>query len=116
MGRVLLRVIPWGLVSVNQRPVGTTPPLTQLDLPEGLHRIEVSNPAAPPVIRSVQVKKGEPVTLFVGKVNLCRLAGHFQCLASRSHRLAMTWIRGSVALPSRRSSPTFLPSSAASPP
>lgn len=63
MGRVLLRVIPWGLVSVNQRPVGTTPPLTQLDLPEGLHRIEVSNPAAPPVIRSVQVKKGEPVTL-----------------------------------------------------
>lgn len=62
-GKVLLRVIPWGTVSVNQRPVGTTPPLTQLDLPEGPHRIEISNPASPTVVRMVQVKKGEPVTL-----------------------------------------------------
>lgn len=62
-GKVLLRVIPWGTVSVNQKPVGTTPPLTQLDLPEGQYRIEISNPAAPTVTKTVQVKKGEPVTL-----------------------------------------------------
>jgi len=62
-GKLLLRVTPWGTVSVNQRPMGTTPPLTQLDLPEGQYRIEISNPAAPPVIRTVQVKQGEPVTL-----------------------------------------------------
>ncbi|MBV8620383.1 MAG: protein kinase [Curvibacter sp.] len=62
-GKVLLRVIPWGTVSVNQKPVGTTPPLTQLDLPEGQYRIDISNPAAPAVTRMVQVKKGEPVTL-----------------------------------------------------
>ncbi len=63
MGRVVLRVSPWGRVSVNGAVQGTTPPLTQLELPEGTHRIEVSNPAAAPMVRTVQVKKGEPVVL-----------------------------------------------------
>ncbi len=61
MGKVTLRVAPWGNVRVNRASVGTTPPLTQLDLPEGQHQIEISNPAGPSVTRVVQVKKGEPV-------------------------------------------------------
>lgn len=60
-GRVVLRIAPWGNVSVNGAAVGTTPPLTHLELSEGTHRIEISNPVAPPVSRTVQVKKGEPV-------------------------------------------------------
>jgi serine/threonine protein kinase len=60
-GTVTLRVTPWGNVRVNRSPVGTTPPLNQLDLPEGQHQIEISNPAGPSVTRTVQVKKGEPV-------------------------------------------------------
>lgn len=62
-GRVVLRVSPWGRISVNGAAQGTTPPLTQLELPEGAHRIEISNPAAASVVRTVQVKKGEPVVL-----------------------------------------------------
>lgn len=63
VGRVVLRVSPWGRISVNGNAMGTTPPLTQVELPEGTHRIEVSNPAAAPVVKTVQVKKGEPVVL-----------------------------------------------------
>lgn len=62
-GKVVFRVMPWGNVRVNRSPVGTTPPLTQLELPEGQHQIEISNPAAPSVSRVVQVKKGEPVVI-----------------------------------------------------
>jgi serine/threonine protein kinase len=61
MGKVTLRVTPWGNVRVNRSQMGTTPPLNQLDLPEGQHLIEVSNPAGPSVTKTVQVKKGEPV-------------------------------------------------------
>lgn len=63
MGRVVLRVSPWGRISVNGNSLGTTPPLTSVELPEGSHRIEVSNPAAAPVTKTVQVKKGEPVVV-----------------------------------------------------
>jgi len=63
VGRVVLRVSPWGRIAVNGNSLGTTPPLTSIELPEGLHRIDVSNPAAAPVSRTVQVKKGEPVVI-----------------------------------------------------
>ncbi len=63
VGRVVLRISPWGRISVNGNTLGTTPPLTHVELPEGSHRIEVSNPAASPVIKTVQVKKGEPVVI-----------------------------------------------------
>ena len=63
VGRVVLRISPWGRISVNGNSLGTTPPLTHVELPEGSHRIEVSNPAASPVIKTVQVKKGEPVVI-----------------------------------------------------
>ncbi|CAN7211425.1 protein kinase [Acidovorax sp. LjRoot129] len=63
VGRVVLRISPWGRISVNGNTLGTTPPLTHIELPEGSHRIEVSNPAASPVIKTVQVKKGEPVVI-----------------------------------------------------
>jgi serine/threonine protein kinase len=63
LGRVVLRISPWGRVSVNGSAQGTTPPLTQLELPEGAYRIEVSNPAAASVVRTVQIKKGEPVVV-----------------------------------------------------
>lgn len=63
VGRVVLRISPWGRVSVNGNSLGTTPPLTHVELPEGSHRIEVNNPAAAPVVKTVQVKKGEPVVI-----------------------------------------------------
>lgn len=56
-GKIILRVMPWGNVSVDRVPAGTTPPLTQLTLSEGLHRIDISNPVAPTVTQMVLVKK-----------------------------------------------------------
>ncbi|WP_029412805.1 serine/threonine-protein kinase [Paracidovorax oryzae] len=62
-GRGILRVMPWGNVTVDRIPAGTTPPLTQLTLSEGFHRIEISNPASQTVTRMVQVRRGESVVL-----------------------------------------------------
>lgn len=63
MGKVMLRVTPWGNVRVDRAPMGTTPPLTQLELPEGQHQIDISNPASPTLSKVIQVRKGEPVVI-----------------------------------------------------
>ncbi len=63
-GQLLLRIAPWGRVSVDHAPMGVSPPLTRLDLSEGQHRVDISNPASKvPVTRTIWVKKGEPVVL-----------------------------------------------------
>lgn len=62
-GTVVLRVTPWGQVSVNRAVKGIAPPLRALQLPEGEHRIEITNPVAAPVVRTVHVKKGESIVL-----------------------------------------------------
>ncbi|XVJ68757.1 MAG: protein kinase [Rhizobacter sp.] len=62
-GTVSLRVTPWGNVRVNRSPVGSTPPLTQLNLPEGQHQIEISNADGAKVTKTVQVTKGEVVVI-----------------------------------------------------
>ncbi|SFE00471.1 serine/threonine-protein kinase [Paracidovorax konjaci] len=62
-GRVILRIMPWGNVTVDRIPAGTTPPLTQLTLAEGFHRIEISNPASETIVRMVQVRRGESVVV-----------------------------------------------------
>lgn len=62
-GKVLLRITPWGRVFVDRKGVGLTPPRMVLDLPVGSHRISVTNPAAPPMVWTIQVTKDEPVVL-----------------------------------------------------
>ena len=62
-GTVALKVTPWGNVRVNRSPVGSSPPLTQLNLPEGQYQIEISNPNGSSVTKVVQVTKGEVVVL-----------------------------------------------------
>lgn len=42
-GTVQLAISPWGLVKVDGRDIGVTPPLTELRLPEGSHTITVHN-------------------------------------------------------------------------
>jgi serine/threonine protein kinase len=63
MGTVALKVTPWGNVRVNRSPVGSTPPLTQLNLPEGQHQIEISNSNGSTVTKLVNVTKGQTVIL-----------------------------------------------------
>jgi hypothetical protein len=60
-GAVRLTVLPWAEVWVDGVKRGVTPPLKSLDLPAGMHRVELRNPAADPVLRRVEVQAGQSV-------------------------------------------------------
>ena len=59
----MLDIKPWGEVVVDGRARGLSPPLKTLRLPEGAHRIEVRNPAGPPLVREVKVAAGGRVEI-----------------------------------------------------
>jgi serine/threonine-protein kinase len=63
MGALQLAISPWGQVEVDGTPAGTTPPLTQLSLPEGTHQVTVRNADFPPHTVTVQVSADKPVTV-----------------------------------------------------
>ncbi len=62
-GTVNIAISPWGQVEVNGKPVGTTPPLTRLELPQGTHTITVRNDDFPPHTQRVQVDAERPVSV-----------------------------------------------------
>ncbi len=62
-GSVQFAISPWGAVEVDGSAVGTTPPLTRLDLSEGQHTITVRNDDAAPYTTTVQVSADKPVAV-----------------------------------------------------
>ena len=62
-GIVRLAVKPWGEVFVDGASRGITPPLKQLTLDAGVHRIEIRNPAGPSWTKDVDVVAGQPTTV-----------------------------------------------------
>jgi serine/threonine-protein kinase len=62
-GTVQIAISPWGQVEVDGATVGTTPPLTRLELTQGSHTITVRNEDFPPYTRKVQVEPDQPVLL-----------------------------------------------------
>jgi serine/threonine-protein kinase len=62
-GVVHIAISPWGQVEVNGAPVGTTPPLSRLELPQGTHTITIRNEDFPPYTQRVQVDPERPATL-----------------------------------------------------
>jgi hypothetical protein len=46
-GKIVLAVSPWGEVYVDGRLHGTTPPLAEVELPPGRHRVESELRATP---------------------------------------------------------------------
>ena len=62
-GSVRIAVSPWGNVEVNGTPVGTTPPLNELTLPEGKHQIVIRNADFPPYSATISVAPGQAVNL-----------------------------------------------------
>lgn len=62
-GTLRIAISPWGEVEVDGRPAGTSPPLTELNLPAGRHQIVVRNTDLPPYSTSVNVTADQPVTL-----------------------------------------------------
>ncbi len=63
MGVLQLAISPWGQVEIDGRAVGTTPPLTRLELPEGSHTVTIRNDDAPPLTLTVQVSADKPITV-----------------------------------------------------
>jgi hypothetical protein len=58
-----LVVAPWAEVWVDGTKRGVTPPMTTLALTPGVHRVELRNPAAEPVVRRIDAKAGQTVEL-----------------------------------------------------
>ncbi|HWH81799.1 MAG TPA: serine/threonine-protein kinase [Burkholderiaceae bacterium] len=62
-GTLRLAVSPWGEVEVDGKAAGTTPPLTELSLPAGPHRIVIRNTDLPPYQGTVNVAADQAATL-----------------------------------------------------
>jgi serine/threonine-protein kinase len=58
-GKVVLAVSPWGEVYVDGKLRGTTPPLAEVELPPGRHRIEIRNSSQLPYHTFVEVQAGD---------------------------------------------------------
>jgi class 3 adenylate cyclase len=59
-GAVLtLAIAPWGQIFVDGKPRGVSPPVQELELTPGRHRIEVRNAASQPHAVTVNAKPGE---------------------------------------------------------
>jgi class 3 adenylate cyclase len=54
-----LAIAPWGQIYVDGRSRGVSPPVQELELAPGRHRIEIRNSAAPTHVVTVNVKAGE---------------------------------------------------------
>ena len=62
-GTVRLAVSPWGQVEVDGKPMGTTPPLNELTLPEGKHQVTIRNDDFPAHTTTVTVAPGQPTSV-----------------------------------------------------
>ena len=62
-GTVRIAISPWGEIEVDGRAAGTSPPLTELTLPAGVHQIVVRNADLPAHSVQVNVTADQPVTL-----------------------------------------------------
>jgi hypothetical protein len=58
-----LAVAPWAEVWVDGVKRGVTPPMTTLSLAPGARVVELRNPAAAPVVRRIDARAGQAVTL-----------------------------------------------------
>ena len=62
-GTVRLNVLPWGEVHVDDRKFGVAPPLRDIALKPGSHRIEIRNPGFASYVQLVDVKAGEEIRI-----------------------------------------------------
>ena len=60
---VLLAVSPWGEVFVDGRSMGVSPPLTELELPQGKHRIVVRNSDFKPYDEEIELGSNQTMRI-----------------------------------------------------
>jgi class 3 adenylate cyclase len=62
-GMVRLNVIPWGEVFIDGNKYGTAPPLRDIAIKPGIHKIEVRNPGFASYLQVVEIKAGEEIRI-----------------------------------------------------
>jgi hypothetical protein len=62
-GVVAFAISPWGEIFVDGKSQGVSPPLQQLQLSPGRHRVEVRNSSFTPHVQIVEVKSGERIRI-----------------------------------------------------
>jgi serine/threonine-protein kinase len=62
-GTVTLAVSPWGYVEVGGKPMGPSPPLQKLTLPEGTHTITIRNEDFAPHVTTVRITADKAATV-----------------------------------------------------
>jgi serine/threonine-protein kinase len=62
-GLLRLAISPWGEIEVDGRPAGTSPPLTELNLPSGRHEVVVRNTDLTPFSLVIEVTADQPFIL-----------------------------------------------------
>jgi serine/threonine-protein kinase len=60
---VLLAISPWGEVYVNGKSVGVSPPLAEVELKPGKHRIEVRNGGFKPYQEDMELGSNQTVRI-----------------------------------------------------
>jgi len=60
-GSVVLGITPWGEIVIDGSSHGVSPPLTHMNLPAGVHTIEVRNGTAPPFVSRIDLQPGQSV-------------------------------------------------------
>jgi class 3 adenylate cyclase len=60
-GALQLTVLPWGEVFVDGKSRGVSPPLRTIELPPGVHVVEVRNTAFPSFAQRIEVRSGEAI-------------------------------------------------------
>jgi class 3 adenylate cyclase len=63
MAQVKIVAIPWGEVYLDGKIQGVSPPLTELNVPQGKHKIEIRNTIFPSYTQSIQVKAGDRIKI-----------------------------------------------------
>jgi hypothetical protein len=62
-GLLIFAIAPWGEVYVDGKKLGVSPPLQEIQIGAGRHRIEIKNTTFSPYVQTVEVKTGERIRI-----------------------------------------------------
>jgi len=62
-GTIRLSILPWGEIHVDDVKYGVAPPLRDIALKPGMHRIEVRNPGFASYLQVVEIRAGEEIRI-----------------------------------------------------
>ena len=62
-GKIQFSIKPWGEIVVDGKTRGVSPPIKELSIPQGRHRIEIRNSTLPGYSSEVNIKAGSRVSI-----------------------------------------------------